>query len=393
MSSSVNKVPSIVESLTSLIGINSISSVLPQYDQSNLAVIDTLAGWFESLGFAIEVLPIAGAPGKANLLATLGKGDGGLVLSGHTDTVPCNPELWRSDPFVLTERDNRYYGLGTCDMKGFFSMILEAVQVFRAADFKQPLMVLATADEESSMVGARALARQGNLKGRYAVIGEPTSLRPIRMHKGIIMETVRLTGKAGHSSNPDLGINSIDAMHDVIGELKNIRRDLSAQYHNAHFAVSTPTLNLGCIHGGDNPNRICGSCELAFDLRALPGMSNDDLREEIRRRLSPIAAQNQVQFELETLFPGIEPFSTSEQSPLVQAAERLTGYRSEAVAFATEAPFLQELGFETIVMGPGSIDQAHQVDEFLAFDQIDPCVSLLRSLIRQFCVDAADARD
>ena len=389
MSTSVKKLPSIVESMATLVGHNSISSVLPQYDRSNMEVIHSLAGWFEDLGFDVEILPIAGEPGKANLLATMGKGDGGLVLSGHTDTVPCNPEKWTSDPFTLTERDGKYYGLGTCDMKGFFSLVMAAVQAFKAGDFQQPLMVLATADEESSMTGARALAEQGKGKGRYAVVGEPTSLRPIRMHKGIIMETVRLTGKAGHSSNPDLGINSIDAMHDVIGELRNLRGELQRNYSNANFAVAVPTLNLGCIHGGDNPNRICGSCELAFDLRALPGMSNDDLREQIRQRLTPIAAENKVEFELETLFPGVEPFETAKTSALVEAAERLTGYQSEAVAFATEAPFLQALGFETIVLGPGSIDQAHQVDEFIAIDQIEPCVELLQSLIQRFCVDAS----
>ena len=129
MSTSVKKLPSIVESMATLIGHNSISSVLPQYDRSNLDVIHSLAGWFEDLGFSVDILPIAGAPGKANLLATLGKGDGGLVLSGHTDTVPCNPEKWTSDPFTLTERDGKYYGLGTCDMKGFFSLVMAAVRL------------------------------------------------------------------------------------------------------------------------------------------------------------------------------------------------------------------------------------------------------------------------
>jgi len=150
--------------------------------------------------------------------------------------------------------------------------------------------------------------------------------------------------------------------------------------------VQVPTLNLGCIHGGDNPNRICGSCELAFDLRTLPGMSNDDLREEIRRRLNPIAEQNRVEFSFEPLFPGVNSFETAATSPLVQAAERLTGHTSAAVNYATEAPFLQELGIDTIVLGPGNIDQAHQVDEYLAQDQIEPCVELLRGLIERFCL-------
>ena len=389
MSSSVKKVggfvPSVEEALAALISRNSISSVLPEYDQSNLAVIELLASWFGDLGFAVEILPVAGQPGKANLLATLGQGDGGLVLSGHTDTVPCNPERWQSDPFTLSNRDNRFYGLGTCDMKGFFALVLQAVARYQASDLKHPIMVLATADEESSMSGARALAAMGKPRGRYAVVGEPTSLRPIRMHKGIIMESIRLTGKAGHSSNPALGVNSLDAMHDVLGELKNLRRELAAKYQNPLFHVSVPTMNFGCIHGGDNPNRICGSCELAFDLRPLPGMSNDELRDEIRRRINPIAAQNEVGFEMYSHFPGIDPFETAASSDLVQVAERLTGFASEAVAFATEAPFLQQLGMETLVLGPGSIDQAHQVDEFLAHDQIEPCIDLLCNLIDRFC--------
>ncbi|MCY0965296.1 acetylornithine deacetylase [Parathalassolituus penaei] len=390
MSSSVKKVggfvPSVEEALAALISRNSISSVLPEYDQSNLAVIELLANWFGDLGFAVEILPVVGHPGKANLLATLGRGSGGLVLSGHTDTVPCNPERWSSDPFTLSNRDNRFYGLGTCDMKGFFALVLQAVARYEASDLQQPIMVLATADEESSMSGARALAAMGKPRGRYAVVGEPTSLRPIRMHKGIIMESIRLTGKAGHSSNPALGINSLDAMHDVLGELKNLRRELAAKYQNPLFSVSVPTMNFGCIHGGDNPNRICGSCELAFDLRPLPGMSNDELRDEIRRRVNPIAAQNEVGFEMYSHFPGIDPFETPASSDLVQVAERLTGFSSEAVAFATEAPFLQQLGMETLVLGPGSIDQAHQVDEYLAHDQIEPCIELLCNLIDRFCV-------
>ncbi|WP_349676556.1 acetylornithine deacetylase [Thalassolituus sp. UBA2009] len=334
----------LISRLTTLIAHNSISSVLPEYDESNLPVINTLAQWFSELGFTCEILPLEGFPGKANLIATLGRGDGGLVLSGHTDTVPCNPERWQSDPFTLTERDGRFYGLGTCDMKGFFALVLEALKHYQASDFKQPLIILATADEESSMCGARALAQQGKPKARYAVVGEPTSLNPIRMHKGIMMESVRLTGKAGHSSNPDLGINALDAMVPVMNELMNLRRDLAGRYQNAHFAVQVPTLNLGCIHGGDNPNRICGSCELAFDLRTLPGMSNDDLREEIRRRLNPIAEQNRVEFSFEPLFPGVNSFETAATSPLVQAAERLTGHTSAAVNYATEAPFLAGAG-------------------------------------------------
>jgi len=371
--------------MNQLIASLSVSCIYLDIDMSNLAVIELLADWFERLGFDIEIQHLA-QPGKANLIATLGKGPGGLVLSGHTDTVPFNEKRWSSDPLKLTEKDNRLYGLGTCDMKGFFSVVIEAVLPYLNKPLQQPLIVLATADEESSMNGARALAEQGFPKARYAVIGEPTSLKPIHMHKGIMMEVVRIQGKAGHSSNPDLGNNALDAMHDVMGELKEFRKELARDYQNADFSVTVPTLNLGCIHGGDNPNRICGHCELQYDLRALPGMNNDDLRATIQQRLKPIADQHQVELTAEAIFDGVPSFATEKTSGIVKLAEQLTGHTSEAVAFATEAPFLQQMGMETLVLGPGSIDQAHQPDEFMALDQINPMVSILRNMIENYCL-------
>lgn len=379
------KLPDLKTRMNQLIASPSVSCTHPDIDMSNLAVIELLADWFERLGFDIEIQHLA-QPGKANLIATLGTGPGGLVLSGHTDTVPFNEKRWSSDPLTLTEKDNRLYGLGTCDMKGFFSVVIEAVLPYLDKPLQQPLIVLATADEESSMNGARALAEQGFPKARYAVIGEPTSLKPIHMHKGIMMEVVRIQGKAGHSSNPDLGNNALDAMHDVMGELKNFREELARDYQNADFSVTVPTLNLGCIHGGDNPNRICGHCELQYDLRALPGMNNDDLRATIQQRLKPIAEQHQVELTAEAIFDGVPSFATEKTSDIVKLAEQLTGHSSEAVAFATEAPFLQQMGMETLVLGPGSIDQAHQPDEFMALDQINPMVSILRNMIENYCL-------
>lgn len=378
-------VPDLVTMLTELIATPSVSCTAAHWDQSNLNVINKLESWLSSLGFKTEIMPVPGHPEKANLIATLGSGPGGLVLSGHTDTVPFNAELWHSDPFQLTEKDNRFYGLGTCDMKGFFPIAIEAARKFTDQTLQQPLIILATADEESSMNGARALAEAGKPKARYAVIGEPTSMRPIYMHKGMMMESVRVTGSAGHSSDPGLGSNALDAMHSVLGELISFRKELQRDYQNSDFKVSVPTLNLGCIHGGDNPNRICGACELEYDLRPLPGMSADLLREAVFKRLSPLAEQFNVEIKAESLFPGIPAFQNDKHSELVQTAEKLTGYQAEAVAFGTEAPFLQDLGMDTIVMGPGSIDQAHQPDEYLAFDQIKPTVAILEQLIAKYC--------
>ncbi|BBB28210.1 acetylornithine deacetylase [Neptunomonas japonica] len=380
--------PNLLQMLGQLIATPSISSTTPGRDMSNLSVITLLAEWLDNLGFKTEIMPVPGNPGKANLIATLGQGPGGLVLSGHTDTVPCNEDLWQSSPFALTERDNRLYGLGTCDMKGFFPIAIEAARQFIETPLTAPLIILATADEESSMSGAQALVDAGKPKARYAIIGEPTEMNPIRMHKGMMMESIRITGNSGHSSDPSLGANALDAMHSVLSELIKYRTHLQQNYTNSAFSVSVPTLNLGCIHGGDNPNRICGQCELEYDVRPLPGMDLSLVREDISKRVSPLEDKFGVTIDCQPLFSGIPSFETKQNASLVHMAEQLTGYTAQAVAFGTEAPFLQELGMETIIMGPGSIKQAHQPDEFLALDQINPTVDILSKMIQRYCVDA-----
>ena len=381
------QIPNLLQMLDQLIATPSISSTVSSRDMSNLSVINLLAEWLDNLGFKTEIMPLPGHPGKANLIATLGEGPGGLVLSGHTDTVPCNEELWQSSPFALTERDNRLYGLGTCDMKGFFPIAIEAARHFLDTPLTAPLIILATADEESAMSGAQALVTAGKPKARYAIIGEPTEMSPIRMHKGIMMESIRITGNSGHSSDPSLGANALDAMHSVMSELIEYRSHLQKNYKNSAFSVSVPTLNLGCIHGGDNPNRICGQCELEYDVRVLPGMDLSLVREDISKRVHPIEDKFGVKIDCRPLFSGTPSFETTENASLVQMAERLTGHTAQAVAFATEAPFLQALGMETIIMGPGSIKQAHQPDEFLALDQINPTVEILSQMIQRYCVD------
>jgi len=376
----------VIEQLRQLVGTPSVSSTDPHWDQGNRPVIDLLASWLEDLGFNTQIQNVSADGAKANLIATLGSGPGGLVLAGHTDTVPFDEGRWQSDPLQLSERDQRLYGLGSTDMKGFFPLAIAAATAFDARALKQPLILLATADEESSMNGARALVSAGRPKARAAIIGEPTSLVPVRMHKGIMMEAVRVTGRAGHSSNPALGNSALDGMHSVMSDLMSYRQQLRERYSNDLFTVAWPTMNLGCIHGGDSPNRICGKAELHFDLRMTPGGDNATLREEIAQRMAAIAQQHALQIELHSLVKSIAPFEQSADSELVHLAERLTGHTAEAVAFATEAPFMQELGMETIVMGPGSIDRAHQPDEYLELDQIQPCIALLQQCIRHYCL-------
>jgi acetylornithine deacetylase len=322
------------------------------------------------------------------LIATLGSGDGGMVLAGHTDTVHYDEGRWQSDPFALEERDQNLYGLGSCDMKGFFAIVLDTIQTMQLSNLKQPLIILATADEESSMSGARALVEQGTLKARYALIGEPTSLTPIYAHKGIMMERIQITGQAGHSSNPSLGNNALDAMHEVMSELMIFRQQLKTNYRDASFVIDYPTMNFGCLHGGDNPNRICGRCELEFDLRALPGMSNQALMAEIAQLLPRIEEKTGTKIQINSLVPDVPSFYTPIESDIIKACEALTKRQASTVAFATEGSFLNQMGMETLILGPGSIDQAHQPNEFMALDQIQPMQQGIRGLIERFCLQS-----
>jgi acetylornithine deacetylase len=380
------QVPPLLQMMHQLLSEISVSSTSAQWDTGNRRVVDKLADWLTTLGFACEIMPINSSGSKANLIATLGSGPGGLVLSGHTDTVPFNEERWQHNPLALTEQDNKLFGLGATDMKGFFPIAIEAAKSFLERPLQQPLIILATADEESSMDGARQLVAQGRPKARYAIIGEPTDLKPIRMHKGMMMQAITVEGRAGHSSDPSLGNNALEAMQLVMTDLLQFRQQLQQQYQNPLFNVDVPTLNLGCIHGGDNPNRICGQCELHFDLRALPGMDNDELHALLEQRLKPLASQLGVNISLRALIDNVQPFEQAADSELVKVAELLTGYSAAPVAFATEAPFMQQLGMETIVMGPGSIDQAHQPNEYMALNQVQPAVDLLRQFIGKFCL-------
>ncbi|OEC36813.1 acetylornithine deacetylase [Pseudomonas cuatrocienegasensis] len=376
--------PSLKDQFAALIATPSVSCTQANWDQSNGPVIELLAAWLGDLGFTCEIQTVE--PGKFNLLASYGSGPGGLVLAGHSDTVPFDAALWQTDPLKLTEIDGRWVGLGACDMKGFFALVIEAVRPLLEQRFQQPLLILATCDEESSMSGARALAAAGRPLGRAAVIGEPTGLRPVRLHKGVMMERLDILGQSGHSSDPSLGHSALEAMHDVMSALRGLRSQWQVEYNNPQFGVPQPTLNFGCIHGGDNPNRICGQCSLEFDLRPLPGMAPEHLRAAIRQKLQPLAEQHQVSIDFAPLFPAVPPFEQAADAELVRVAERLTGHTAEAVAFGTEAPYLQQLGCETLILGPGDIACAHQPGEYLDMARLDPTVRLLRELIQHYCL-------
>ncbi|TYG35039.1 acetylornithine deacetylase [Lonepinella koalarum] len=380
----MKKHPSFIQMYSQLIAIPTISSIEKNADQSNRSLIELLANWLKDLGFKTEILPVAGSNDKYNLLATIGEGEGGLLLAGHTDTVPFDEGRWTFDPFKLTEQDGKFYGLGTADMKGFFAFVLDAIAQIDLTKLTKPLRILATADEETTMLGARTFIQHAHIRPNCAIIGEPTSLRPVRAHKGHIGKGLQIIGKSGHSSDPEKGVNAIEIMHQATGYLMQMRNELKEKYHHADFAIPYPTMNFGSIHGGDAVNRICACCELQFDIRPLPAMQLDDLETMLREKLAPLFEQYGDRLTLRHLHEPIPGYECEHSAQVIQVVEKLLGEKCEVVNYCTEAPFIQQL-CPTLVLGPGCIEQAHQPDEFLATEFIRPTRELLTKLIDYFC--------
>ncbi len=376
--------PDTRDMIAQLIATPSVSCVHPDMDMSNRGVIDLVADWAETLGFDIEIQAVDER--KSNLIARAGRGSDGLVLSGHTDTVPCDPSLWSSDPFSAREADDRIYGLGSCDMKSFLALALAASNKIDFDRLARPLTIVATADEETTMKGAKLIADNGKKLGRYCVIGEPTGLKPIRQHKGNLTMSVEYLGQSGHASDPGLGNNALDGMHQFMTALYAYRDRIQQHYNDPAFTIPTPTMNLGHIHGGDNSNRICGSCLLLIDIRFLPSMSFPTLQADLEQIASEVAEDRGLGLKTQTFGAGMPAMNTDEASEIAQYLTHLTGKKTGSVAFGTEAPYYNSMQTETIVIGPGSINQAHQPDEFLPLEHIDPTIKMLDDLIEHFCM-------
>ncbi|EIJ69869.1 acetylornithine deacetylase [Pasteurella bettyae] len=380
----MKQLPKFIDMYSQLIAIPSISALEAKFDQSNKILIELLADWLDTLGFKTEILPVENSRAKYNLLATYGEGEGGLLLAGHTDTVPCNEELWSCNPFKLTEREGKFYGLGTADMKGFFAFVIDAIRHIDLTKLTKPLRILATADEETTMLGTRMFIKHTHIRPDCALIGEPTSLRAVRAHKGHIGKAVRVMGRSGHSSDPAKGINAIEIMHEATGYLMKMRDELRQKYHHAGFEIPYPTMNLGAIHGGDAVNRICGCCELHFDIRPLPHMRLEDLDEMLQECLAPLFEKWGDRISIQALHEPTPGYECEHSAQVVQVIEKLLGEKCDIVNYCTEAPFIQEL-CPTLVLGPGSIEQAHQPDEFLSSEFIEPTRDLLTKMINHFC--------
>jgi acetylornithine deacetylase len=359
-------------------------------DRSNLALVDYVEGYLHALGAPSWRAPNA-AGDKAALLATVGPMvPGGVVLSGHTDVVPVAGQNWSGDPFVLREIDGRLYGRGACDMKGFGAAALAMAPVFQAAGLKRPIHILLSYDEETGCRGSLdCIARFGRETPRpdLAIVGEPTMMAVADAHKGVATFRTRVTGFEAHSAKPGLGANAVAIGCDIVSEIGRLARAFeTSQKLDPRFDPPYSTLHVGTIHGGTACNILARECAFHWEFRSLPGVPTAVAAGLVQTYVDEVALPRLTRFvsgpSIETIMEADVPALTAEDNqPAAKLALRLTGSeRSIALPFASEAGHFQRAGVGTVVCGPGSIDQAHKPDEFLAASQLTACLAFMRAL-------------
>ena len=378
--------PKPLEMLRLLVATPSVSSTSADLDQGNVGVLELLASWLEELKFSVELQSLPGKCGKANLIARLGGGTGGVAFAGHADTVPCDPSSWLHDPFEMNHDCGRVTGLGVTDMKGFFPLVIEAASEFQAERLKHPVTVIATCDEETSMAGARFLAENLEKPADVAILGEPTDRRPVIAHKGYAVLIISCKGTGGHSSNPLLGKNALEAMHRVLGRLVEFRDLLKTNCRDASFEIPYPTMNFGCLHAGDNPNRICERAHLEIDLRLLPSQDPEAVLSSLDKCAEELTLETGMEVEIGVHTTPVPSFEGHHTGALISTLSDISGHSPETAAFCTEAPFYAQMGMDVVVYGPGSIAQAHRPNEYLDWNASQSTISVLQRLINAFCV-------
>lgn len=376
------------EILRHLVGFPTVSR------DGNLPLIDWIRNYLSDL--RIESQLVRSAEGtKSNLLATLGpQVAGGLVLSGHTDVVPVDDQVWSSDPFELTARGSRLHGRGACDMKGFIAAVLARVPVWGRARLRKPVHLMFSYDEEVGCLGISSLigaARATVMEPAAVIVGEPTGMRPATRHKGIRMLRTKVTGVEAHSSLTHRGESAVMLAAELIAHLGEISRNLasSAPADGAGFEPPYTTLSINRITGGTANNILAGACEFIWDIRTLPGESSAAILRELaayaERRLVELAAQGK-ECAIETALLADVPPLRAEKDGCAARLVRAVSPDCEAeitVPFGTEGGYFQQTGWSAVVCGPGSIEQAHRPDEFIERSQLAECERFLDRLIEQ----------
>ena len=364
-----------VKILSDLVAFDTESSDLAEFDKSNFELIKYARSFFENLGFSVETTEVN--TGKYNLIASFGDKNGGLLLSGHTDTVPCDKALWQSDPFILTQKGSRLYGLGSCDMKGFLALAMCFAKKVKSFKKSTPLHILMTADEETSMIGASSFIKSNSVNPDVVIIGEPTSLDCICTHKGYMARKVTIKGRSCHSSDPKSGINAIKIAGEVIEELNRFE-DRLKQYQDKRFSVTYPTLNIGVIKGGDSVNRVCPFAEILFDVRPTSMFDADKVNQELQLIKNKLNEKYSGAIDIMELYPDIDPFDNNNEEVLA-LFKQVTGKDGIGVNYCTEASFLNKIG-DVVVMGAGDIANAHQIDEYIDLNEAYKCYDIITKI-------------
>ncbi len=377
--------PDALELLRDLVAFDTTSR------HSNLELIEWVEAYLDGLGVPHRRVPNADGT-KSNLMATIGPPiPGGVVLSGHTDVVPVDGQPWSTDPFVVTQKGGRLYGRGTCDMKGFLACALAAAGHLACLDLKRPVHLAFSYDEEIGCLGAPSMIeviRRELPAPAFVVVGEPTSMEAVSGHKGIATFHVTVTGREVHSSQPHLGVSAVMEAVKLMASLNALSARLLDEADPASmFTPKGPTLTIGIVHGGTAHNILARECHFVFDLRC-PGPKTPKeiiapfLAEaaELDRILKARAPEAGVVVEQRSDVP---PFQPELDGAAEAFARRMTGDNGppRVVAYAAEAGQFQQAGFSTVICGPGSIDQAHQPDEYVDVSQMQRGALFMRRLI------------
>ncbi|RLQ89364.1 acetylornithine deacetylase [Notoacmeibacter ruber] len=353
--------------------------------KSNLPLIEYVETFLKQHG--IPSHRVSSACGqKSSLYATIGpEAPGGVVLSGHTDVVPASPDDWSSDPFRLRIQDGKAFGRGTTDMKGFLAVCLAAVPKMCAAPLCRPVHLAFSFDEEPGCLAAPEMIAEMHKTlpdVLMVIVGEPSGMKIANAHKGVLILTVTVTGIESHSSRPDIGVSAIETASKMIAELYDIE-DLAGD------VKTRPTLNVGLVDGGTANNIIAGSCTFTIGLRYL---RDEDLRAVETRMLSILEAADAKLKSVDAklgvswssyFIPSLDP--EKDTSAETRLKHLLGVNQSITVPFATEAGQFQEVGWSTVVLGPGHIDQAHTVDEFIEVSQLESAMEAIETIIAHQC--------
>jgi acetylornithine deacetylase len=373
-----------LEMLAKLVSFDTVSS------KSNLPLVEFVETYLQSWNVPYLRLPNE-AGDKAAIYATVGPQDrGGVVLSGHTDVVPVTGQAWTSDPFTLRVENGRAYGRGAVDMKAFDALALALVPEFQAAGLKTPIHIMLSYDEETTCLGvADAIRRLGHdlPMPKAAIVGEPTSLEVVDAHKSVVTFTTRVHGFEAHSSKPYLGASAVMTAAELIGELNRIADEMMERGDpSGRFDPPYTTVHVGIVNGGTARNIMAKACSFHWEFRGLPSLDPQEIpdrldrfvREVALKRLNRFGEFGGIETQLEVAVPGLAPEPGSAAETL---ALRLAGRnRTQTVPFGTEAGHYQAAGIPTVVCGPGTIDQAHQPDEYITLEQLEAGAAFLRRL-------------